>query len=408
VLVIINFTVAGVGFLTTIKIANTLGKETFGLLAYGLAIGAYGGAFIRFGQDRTLVRDLIHYPEQFGSLVAASLLLRWICFGVVVAALFAWKLGNIHSSDITWSALIVIIANILMSMDLQPVYDSWHKQSRHAIYNLIQRVLYFLIIWAMIIFAPQNLSIFWIGVASLFSVVLYLVLQHRWAIKRIDIGSDYVLVGAMALKMARGNITLLLAAFGCLSFGNLNQLVLKHYCGIAELGSYAAAWQIACIAILLLTQIARIGNPAMARVTKQGMPKNKKLCFLLKYSFIMLFAVLPIAVMLVVSPEFILTSIFKPEYATAASSLRVFGVYLLVFSLGIIASQYVVSSGMEWLYFSSVVLGTMLSVVLCLTLVPRLGGVGAAISLLAAHGIAIGMYWVVMIRHIKRTSLVNK
>jgi O-antigen/teichoic acid export membrane protein len=54
VLVIVNFTVAGIGFLTTVKIANTLGKETFGLLAYGLAVSAYGIAFIRFGQDKHL------------------------------------------------------------------------------------------------------------------------------------------------------------------------------------------------------------------------------------------------------------------------------------------------------------------------------------------------------------------
>ena len=297
---------------------------------------------------------------------------------------------------------MVIIANTMMSMDLQPVYDSWHKMSRHATYNLIQRLLYFLIIWPTIVIAPQNLNIFWIGAASLVSVTLYLILQHRWAIKRIDIGSCNVPLFGMAIKMARGNSTILLAAIGCLSFGNLNQLVLKHYCGTAELGSYAAAWQIACIATLLLSQISRIGNPATARVTKQGTQKNEQIRFLLKYSLVMFLAVLPIAIISIAFPEFILTSIFKPEYAAAASSLRVFGIYLLVFSLGVVAAQYVISSGMEWLYFSSVIIGTILSFVLCFMLVPRLGGVGAAISLLAAHGIAMGMYWVVMVRHIRR------
>ena len=402
VLVIVNFIMAGIGFLTTVKIANTLGKGTFGLLAYGLAISAYGAVFVRFGQDRTLVRDLIHHPDQFGLIVSASYLLRWFFLGIVIVVLFVWKLFAGYSSDLTWSLLIVIIANTMMSMDLQPVYDSWHKMSRHAIYNLIQRSLYFLIIWGTIIISPQSLTIFRIGVASLISVVLYLVLQHRWAMKQIDISSDTVPLFGMIIKMARGNFTLLLAAIGCLSFGNLNQLVLKHYCGTAELGSYAAAWQIACIAILLLNQISRIGNPATARITKHGTQKNAKILFLLKYSLIMFFAVLPITILLVAFPEFILTSIFKPEYAAAASVLRIFGIYLLVVSLGVVAAQYVISSGMQWLYFSSVIIGTILSIILCLILIPRFGGIGAAISLLAAHGISMAIYWVIMMRHIKR------
>jgi PST family polysaccharide transporter len=200
----------------------------------------------------------------------------------------------------------------------------------------------------------------------------------------------------------------LLATIGCLSFGNLNQLVLKHFCGAAELGGYAAAWQIACIATLLLSQISRIGNPATARITRQGTQKNEQLRFLLKYSLVMFLAALPIAIISIAFPEFILTTIFKSEYAAAASSLRVFGFYLLVFSPSIVAAQYVISSGMEFLYSSSVVVGTLFNFVLCFTLVPKLGGIGAAISLLPAHGITMGMYWVIVTWHIRKTSLVSK
>jgi O-antigen/teichoic acid export membrane protein len=66
VLFFVNSLIAGIGFVTQVKIANTLGWESFGLLAYGLAIAAYGGAVIRFGLDRALVRDLIHHPAQVG------------------------------------------------------------------------------------------------------------------------------------------------------------------------------------------------------------------------------------------------------------------------------------------------------------------------------------------------------
>jgi len=402
ILVAVNFITAGIGFITTVKIANTLGKETFGLLAYGLAIAAYGGVFIRFGLDKTLVRDLIHYPERFGELVAASLLLRWTLFAFVGAVFLAWKLAAGDGSDLSWGLLLVIIASSMMSMDLQPVYDSWHKMSRHAVYNLIQRCLYFAAIWTIIMIAPGRLNILWIGVATLGSVVLYLVMQHSWAMKRIVFSASRKPLFRAAIQMAKGNTTIWLAAMGGLSFGCLNQLVLKHYCGTAELGGYAAAWQIASIAAVFLGHVGRIGNPMSAHITKEGICRREQVRFLMKYSAVMLLAATPIAVASIACPTFILKSIYRPEYSSAASSMRVMGIYMMVLSVGIVAAQFIVSCRMERTYFLSVIIGGAVSVALCFLLIPSMGDLGAALALLIAHGITMGIYWFVMVRHIRR------
>ena len=87
VLVFVNFLIAGLGFLTKVKIANTLGREAFGLFAYALALGSYGVVIVKFGLDRTFVRDLIHYPRRFGQLVAGNLVLRGLLLVVVILVL---------------------------------------------------------------------------------------------------------------------------------------------------------------------------------------------------------------------------------------------------------------------------------------------------------------------------------
>ena len=97
-------------------------------------------------------------------------------------------------------------------------------------------------------------------------------------------------------------------------------------------------------------------------------------------------------------------TIFKPEYASSAAILRILGIYLMVFSLGCVASQYVVSARMEKTYFASVIVGGILSIILCLVLIPKFSGLGAALSLLIAHGISMGLYWVAMIQHVKSHS----
>ncbi|NVL90288.1 MAG: flippase [Desulfobacterales bacterium] len=402
VLVFVNFLVAGLGFLTRVKIANTLGKEGFGLLAYGLVLGRYAGTLVRFGLDRTLVRDLVHYPKRFGELVTASLILRGSMFILVLIGLLIWKFLEGPETELTWALFIVIIAHFVVSLDLQATYDSWHKMSRHAVYRLIQRLCYLGCVWGLVLFVPGKLNILWIGALMLGSVVLYLSLQYNWAFKRIDFKNISVSLIKTACRMGRGNLWIWLAAMGCLSFGSLNQLILKHYSGTAELGGYAAAWQIVAIAMLLLTQISRVGNPATARITRKDSNQSARIRFLTKYSVVMFVVAAPVGIAALICPELIITLLFRPEYASAASVMRIMGIYIMVFSLGLIASQYVVSAHLEKIYFTTVIVGGILSITLCLVLIPRMAGYGSALALLIAHGASMGLYWVVMIQHVRK------
>lgn len=401
-LVVFNFIAAGLFFITQIKIANVIGKEKFGLLAYGIALGMYGQTVVNYGMNRTLVRDLIHYPKRFAELVMASLLLRGVLLGLVVSLLLVWKLVW-QPADVSWSIIAVIVAFSLKSLDLQPVYDAWHCMARHAVYNMIQRGLYFIMIWVVILAAPRHLTLVWISFALLITGILYLVLQQKWAFRRIDFGTIKPVLTSVATDMSRSNCWIWLATIGGLSFGTLNQIILKHYFGSGELGFYAASWQIAAAAMLLLTQVSRVGNPAIARVTRPENNGCKRKRFLLKYSCVMAVTALPVVTPLVLFPGWIMNTIFKPEYTSSPDVLRVMGIYILVFSQGLVASQYVVSAKMEKIYFASVILGGCLSIALCLVLIPRMGSVGAALALLIAHGISMGIYWVAMIQHNQQT-----
>jgi O-antigen/teichoic acid export membrane protein len=404
VLVLVNFLIAGVGFITQVKIANTLGKESFGLFAYGLAIATYGAAVIRFGFDRTLVRDLIHYPERVGELVGASLILRWMLFGVVVGAILTWKLAAGTGSGLSWGLLLVITANSMMSMDLQPVYDSWHAMSRHAVYNLIQRCVYFAAIWVIIITAPAKLGLMSIGVATIGSVSFYLILQHGWVMARVELPVARRKVFMTAIELVRGNLTIWLASMSALSFGSLNQLVLKHYRGAAELGGYAAAWQMVSLATMLLYQVARVGNPLTAQITRDGIEWKQRSRFLAKYVCVMIATASPVALAAICLPRTIMTILFRPEYVSASNALRIMGVYMPVFAVGLVASQFLVSTRLEKAYCASVLAGGILSIVACLLFIPRMGANGAAVAMLLSNSVAIGFCWLVVVSKRRETG----
>ncbi|MCF8070453.1 MAG: oligosaccharide flippase family protein [Desulfobacterales bacterium] len=403
VLVFVNFLVAGLGFVTKVKIANTLGKADFGLFSYGLAIAAYGMVLIQFGLGRTLVRELIHFPKRQGQLVVSSLILRGFMFLLVTLILLFWKFFSQATSDLTWGVVLVVLGNSMLGLELKGVYDSMGQFNRHAIYNLIQRCFYYLAVWLIIILAPKSFSVFSLGIFTIAAVIVYMVLQCNWAFKRIDFNGTKESIFHNALVLAKGNLIIWFATLGSLSFGVINQIILKFYGGNESLGGYAAGWQIVVVATLFLSQISRIGNPAMARITKPGTSKKDKIRFLVKYSSVMCLVVCPISLVTIVWPESVLRLIYRPEYASGADALRVMGIYLMLFSLGIVASQYVISAKLEKTYFTSIIVGGILSIASCLVLIPRLAGYGAALALLIGHGISMGLYLVAMIQHIRKS-----
>jgi O-antigen/teichoic acid export membrane protein len=343
VLVFVNFLVAGLGFITRVKIANTLGKESFGLFAYALALGNYGAVVVRFGLERTFVRDLAHYPARFAQLVARSLVLRGFLLVLVTLVLIIWKLVS-RNNELSWGVIAVIFGTTLLALDLRAVYDCWPEMSRDAVYHLIQKSFYFALIWIMILLAPDKLSIGLIGAGTVLSAALYLFMQQQWAFRRIEFSKTKESLAKGAVKLGYDNLLVWAATIGCLSFGVLNQLVLKSYKGNAELGGYAAAWQIVAIAILLLNQVSRIGKPATARITREKTDKNTRRKFVLKYSVVMFAVASPIAVGALLCPGLILKTLFRPEYASAAGTLRILGIYIICFSLGLVSSHYVISA----------------------------------------------------------------
>jgi len=184
-------------------------------------------------------------------------------------------------------------------------------------------------------------------------------------------------------------------------WGSANQVLLKYLRGDAALGVYAASWRIAALGVLLLSQVARVGNPAMANIAQPGVSPARRMRFLLRYSGVMLLVSALVGLPALLVPGAILAAIFRPEYAVETGTLRVMGAYVMVFSVGLVAAQYVIAAHKERTYLASVAAGGVLSIGLCLWLIPHWSGFGAALALLIGHGAAMVLYMLAAIAHLR-------
>ncbi len=381
-LVFIHFMVAGIGFVTRVKIANVLGKETFGDLAFAVAVGAYGLMFIQFGLEKSLVRELVHFPERFGELLKASLVVRLALFAVFAIAFVVAILFLMGSPGYSWGMVPVIIATALLAFQLQGVYDAWKEMRRHAVYFMLERCAYFALVWFVILVPFLKLSLGQVGVFMIVAVLTGLFLQYRWALPRIDFKTVEGLRPSTAFIM-RSNFWIWLAVLAGLSIDYLSQIILKGYAGSAELGGYSAAWLIAHLAILFLNQVGRIGAEATARHTRPEKTAAERLRFLVKYALLMFVMGALIGMPCILFAEQILR-VFRPEYASAAGTLRILGYYPLAYGPFLALLQYIISSRLQKTYFSLIAIVGLVSAGLSFWLIPSMLSVGAAISVIAS------------------------
>jgi len=403
----INVLMAGLGFFTTVVIANKIGKSDFGVYVYAVAIGVYGQVFVRAAADRVLVREIIHFPKKANDIVFASIFLRTVIFVLCLSILIFYKQFSGVGNWLSFPFMLIIIAHTLKGFDLQGVFDGLNKITKHAMCHLVERLSFFIIIWAGLIFSPDSFSLQWIAYSLIFSVILYLCVQFKILPIKISMPMKGQVLGVV-LKLLKKSFWVWLAAILALSFGTLNRVVLANEYGSLELGGYAAVAQIGAIATMFIAQIARVGNPLMAKITSIEASQSDRVDFVYKYCATMFVCSSVICLPLFLFPSKIISTLFVSEYSESGYLIRYFCLYIILHSLGLVASQYVVSARKEFGYFKGVFIGALLSVFLCYTLIPKYGGLGAILALVFSHGISIGVYFYIMLRDIRNSKIDEK
>ncbi|AGF78364.1 membrane protein involved in the export of O-antigen and teichoic acid [Desulfocapsa sulfexigens DSM 10523] len=406
ILLFSNIYMAGLGFVTTIKIANALGAAKFGELTYAIAVGTILAANIRFGMDRSLIRDLTHYPGRFNETLTVSLLIRGLLFCLCSITLLILVTLPDSILNISWGMFWICIATMLSPLQIANVFDVWECQGRHAIYSCAERTIYFILIWTVLFLEPARLNLELIGGALTIAVLFFLILQYHYAWKRLTPN-----LKGMSIKHTKKSIFALLssnkwlwmASLATLALTALNSIALKHAAGFSDLGVYGASFQLLSIGTLLLKNIARIGRPILARQTTPGSISGRGIIhFLVIYLAFAILAVSIIALPAIVIPKKILLTFFIPEYANGYWVLRLFGICLLAYVFDILLGQFIILLRIDKVFFSARLAAGMVSLTACLILAPHFGATGAAIALLAGEVILATVYILKATKYIKK------
>lgn len=383
---------------TNVKVANVLGAATYGLYAYYLAVGEVGSNFVRYGRHKTMTRDLIQNPHKFEGLVSNTFVLS--IMNLVLYCTIIMILSKPLDVPFTLAAWLLIIGSSICCIDFQPVYESLKMISWHAIYHLIQKVIFFVGIWCGIWLFTKP-SLLYLSVFFFCSWFVTLIIQYWEIIVRMSIRiKDYVSWSSIK-ELYKSNFLIALSCMTGVAFGPIIQMVLKDYSNSTAVGVYAAGMQIFILCQFLLNQIARVGNPMMAEAGKEDCPIEKRKLFVKRYTLIMILTSLPFLLPLTAFPHFVADIFYSAEYAELGDLLPWFGIYLFAFGLGVVYTQFLISMRQDKLYFTIYVISALATVGCAFLLIPLYGLQGAIISLCVPNSVGCLFYFICSLKYLR-------
>jgi O-antigen/teichoic acid export membrane protein len=206
-----------------------------------------------------------------------------------------------------------------------------------------------------------------------------------------------ILLGARRLTSARSSVTFrqLIGLAGPLSIFGLASVALMNVDiffvkalapDTAASGPYAASQNIARIPYFLLTGVSLLVLPALARALREG--RAQATARARQSLRIALLAAVPASTMIAATARPLLELLYGASYAPGAEALSVLASAMAALALASITGSALSGIGGQRTTAAAAVIGLLLTLSLCVLLVPTLGGVGGAIATASGTGLA--------------------
>jgi Membrane protein involved in the export of O-antigen and teichoic acid len=235
------------GFLVGVWVARYLGPEKFGLFSYALAFVSIFQGIAKLGLDGIVVRDLVQEPEKRDVYLGTSFWLKLIggviTFLIITIILFIQSIFT--SNFFTETNIYILIIAFGIIFQSFEVIDFYYQATVQAKYISIRRIIQ--LIFSSIIkicLVLIGADLIWFVLVSLFDIISLSIMG--WLIYRSQGLPNFVRYFDIEIgkKLLKDSWPLLLSGIAIMIQARIDQIMLKQFIGLRELGNYVVALKI--------------------------------------------------------------------------------------------------------------------------------------------------------------------
>lgn len=379
----------GVGLLVGVWVARYLGPFQFGVMSYAASMVGLAGAVAGLGIDSIVIRDLVRHPERSDEYLGTTFVLRFtaglVCYLGILGVVAVIKPGDLLTQ------IVVAIVGWSLTVNAFDAADFWFQskvKSKYVVYAkslgfLVAAVIRVILVLSeapLAAFAAANLAELAIGaVGLLYAYSIMGGAVSNWKF-RLPVAKELLFSGWPVLL---GSIVSMI----CL---RIDQVMLGQISNAKELGIYAAAVRVAELWFFIPSAIIASVFPNIIRAREVDETEFYKR--LQKLFNFLAFAGYAVAIPVTFLGPFVVNLLYGEAYAAAAPMLVILIWSDLFINLAMARGAYLFAMNWIWILFWVNVLAAVVNIVLNLVLIPRYGGIGAAIAScisywVSAHGV---------------------
>lgn len=384
-----SFLAAGLSYVLTILLANSLGPEQFGVYSYILILAAISTQVINFSTDITAPVAALK-KEDTASSFSAVVSVRVFLFSIVLC---------ISAFLSTYSAIesFGLVALSLAALNLGFIYEVEQRNVRYSYIYMAERLVYVGFGYAIVFLDVVSLwAIFSIAISVTSLSLAYQAHNNFAIVHKLRLSSVF------AIETIKENVFLVLISLSTFAYGGFSRMILEHRLGVSKLGIYSAGWQIVLAGTIFQAQVSRIFR---LQITKALLKKDRaELSIQLKRYFV--FSTIPsifIGFCTFVLADDIVFAIFKPEFHEVSMTVRALAVYFAVINLDGLASILWTAIGNRVEYFAITIASSFILLAGLSILPGDAELVTFAITVVIVHGLSAAcLLWRVYKKYIAR------
>lgn len=384
-----------VGLLT----ARYLGPSNFGLINYATAYTAFFMAICTLGINSVLVKEFIDHPEEEGSIIGSTLVLKAIS-SFLSAGIIVCIVSLIEADEIT-TIIVTALCSLSLLFNIFETFNYWFQSKlKSKITTLATLIAYVITSAYKVVLLILGKSVEWFAFASALDYIclgIILLICYKFYG-----GSKLRFSGNVSKRILKKSVHFILPGMMVSIYGYADKFMLKHMLSESEVGFYATATTICTMWCFVLTAIIDSIYPSIMEAHKVDKKlyekRNRQLYAIVFYVSIV------VSALFCIFGELVVWILYGDAYKSAVAPLRVITWFTAFSYLGVARNAWIVCEDkqkyLKYIYISS----ALLNVVLNFVFIPVWGATGAAVASLVTQ-VVTTLVVPFFIKDIRRNSI---
>jgi len=375
-LILEKFARLALGFLTSIFVVRYLGPANFGELSYIQAFYTVVSFLGILGTTEILSRELSLGNRNKSEFISAVLFVR--IAGTLIASLLTVGV-SLQQGWQGYQNILVLTLLLTMLINISDINQTILFVERQASWISISRFIgsiFSNILKIFLVFSGAPLAFFLVPLlldSIVIGSVTFVLLNRLDYRVRLKFPSLVTLLFLLKKSLPLGASMFLISLHL-----RIDQLMLKEFITLSDLGQYSVAIRLIEIFYIIPTAVAANLLPYLVQLNRDDPVQFREA--IKNYLFYCIWAGIVVAVVLFFSSNMIIFSIYGLEFSDSAVYLRYLGICFLFVAVGTIGGIWQTVEDKQKYRFYIQLFGLFTNVLLNVILIRNLGALGAALA----------------------------